>query len=125
MPEEAWAGTVHRTPGSDVTFPAREVPDRRLGEVEIHHADLDAGYDRTMWSEEFAVDLLSHHARRQDEHGPLTLRASDLGRSWSVGGEGGPWIAGTVADLGWWVTGRGDGDGLTSETGSFPDNGSW
>ncbi|WP_248581435.1 maleylpyruvate isomerase family mycothiol-dependent enzyme [Nocardioides sp. InS609-2] len=125
MPEEAWTGTVHRTPGGDVSFPASQVPTKRLGEVEIHHADLGSGYDRTMWSEEFATDIVSNMSRRLDAHGPLTLRASDLGRSWQVGGEGGPWIAGTVADLGWWLTGRGDGDGLTSETGTLPAAGSW
>jgi maleylpyruvate isomerase len=125
MPEEAWQGTVERTPGSDVTFPAAQVPAKRLSEVEIHHADLDAGYDRTMWPEEFATDLLSNVARRLAQRGPLTLRATDLGRSWPVGGDGGPWVAGTLVDLAWWGTGRGEGDGLTSETGTVPTLGSW
>ncbi|WP_426246352.1 maleylpyruvate isomerase family mycothiol-dependent enzyme [Nocardioides sp. LHG3406-4] len=123
MTDEAWAHTVHRTPGGP-TFPASQIPNKRLSEVEIHHADLDAGYDRTMWPVEFATSLLSNLSPRLDGHGPLTLRATDLGRTWSVGGEGGPWIAGPVADLAWWVTGR-DGAGLTSETGTLPAADSW
>ncbi len=125
MPEQGWTGIVRRTPDSDATYPAAEVPSRRLGEVEIHHVDLGAGYDRTMWSREFATDLLTTHSRRLERHGPVTLRASDVGRSWAVGGEGGPWIAGTVVDLAWWITGRGDGGGLTAETGTLPEVGSW
>ncbi len=123
--EQAWQGTVLRTPGSDITFPAVQVPTKRLGEVEIHHADLDAGYDRTMWPVEFATDIVTNVSRRLDHLGPLTLRATDVGQSWDVGGTGGPWVAGTLADLAWWVTGRGDGDGLVSETGTVPTAGSW
>ena len=124
IPPETWEGTVHRTPGGP-TFPAVQVPTKRLTEVEVHHVDLDAGYDRTMWSPEFAASLVGAMSRSLEPHGPLTLRASDLGMSWPVGPDGGPWISGTAADLAWWLTGRGHGEGLTAETGSLPDIGTW
>lgn len=125
VPEQAWHGTVRRAPDSDVSFPAGQLPAKRLAEVEIHHVDLDAGYDRALWSEEFATGLVGTLVAGLEPAAPLTLRSSDSGTSWPVGGEGGPWIAGTSADLGWWLSGRGDGEGLTSETGSLPDAGTW
>ena len=123
--ERAWEGTVRRTPEGEMTYPATALPGKRLTEVEVHHVDLDAGYQRTMWSGDFAAHLVGTLSPGLQEHGPLTLRASDLGTSWPVGPEGGPWISGTAADLAWWLTGRGEGEGLTAETGSLPDTGTW
>ena len=41
LPAPAWDALVARRGD---TFPARQIPPRRLAELEIHHVDLDAGY---------------------------------------------------------------------------------
>lgn len=125
MPDHAWTGSVPRAPGSDIHFVIAEVPSKRLNEVEIHHVDLGAGRHRSAWSDELAARLVADLSGRLAPQGPLTLRASDLGMSWPVGGDGGPWISGTAADLAWWLTGRGTGDDLTAESGSLPPTGQW
>src|SRR6476659_1888893 len=43
-PEDLGGTRIERVPGGDRTFPAGAVPGMRLREVEIHHADLRAGY---------------------------------------------------------------------------------
>ena len=125
MPDAGWLGSVRRTPDHHVSFPATQVPVKRLYEVEIHHVDLDAGYGPSSWSEEFAASLIDDRSARLAVHGPLTLSATDVGRSWTVGAPGGPSISGSVADLAWWLSGRGDGDGLTTETGTLPPTPKW
>ena len=49
----------------------------------------------------------------------FAVRATDLGRLWSVGAEA-PVVEGTAADLGWWLTGRGAGEGLSTDGGRLP-----
>ena len=56
---------IERTPAGR-TFPASAVPGMRLREVEIHHADLDAGDSRTSWPIEFSVLRLKSMARRAE-----------------------------------------------------------
>ncbi len=34
-------------------------------------------------------------------------------------------VSGAAADLGWWLTGRGDGEGLTSDDGVLPRIEEW
>ena len=55
---------------------------------------------------------------------PLRVRPTDVGRTWTFD-EGGPTVSGTAADLAWWLTGRGDGAGLTSDDGELPGIGAW
>ncbi len=53
-------------------------------------------------------------------------RATDLDGTWRYGeGDGGPVITGTASALGWWLTGRGSGEGLTSDTGVLPEMEAW
>lgn len=115
VPDDQGAATVERTPGGR-TFTVGAVPWMRLGEVEIHHADLDAGYDHRRWSVPFACDVLESKRARLDASIGFTAYASDIDRSWTYG-EGGPTVRGAVVDLAWWATGRGDGEGLTSDGG--------
>jgi len=120
-----WDGTVLRLPEGPV-WPAETIPGTRQREVEIHHADLDAAYSRQDWPAAFVADLLD---QLTVDHGAGTsegfsINATDLGRTWSAGA-GEPVVEGTGADLGWWLTGRGSGDGLTSSTGSLPALGAW
>jgi maleylpyruvate isomerase len=114
---------VERVPGGR-TFPASAVPGMRLREVEIHHADLTAGYGYESWSPEFSAHLLDAMLASRGDDGSFRAHASDLGRTWTFG-SGGPTVSGTGAALGWWLTGRGDGAGLTSVGGELPQVGAW
>lgn len=121
VPEDRVGATIERVPGGR-TFTVGDVPSMRLREVEIHHADLAAGYDRSSWSPEFAAHVLDGMLHRASV--PLTARAVDLGREWEYG-EGGPVVSGTAADLAWWLSGRGAGEGVTSDGGALPQIGAW
>lgn len=123
VPEDETDTTIDRVPGGR-TFTAGDVPSMRLREVEIHHADLDAGYDRTAWPVEFAAHVLDAMVTRADADDPFTVRPVDVDRTWTFG-EGGPVVTGAVVDLAWWLTGRGSGEGLTSEGGALPQIGAW
>ena len=57
------------------------------------------------------------------EQVPTTLHAVDVDRTWQ-GGPGAPTVTGTAADLAWWLTGRGSGEGLTSD-GDLPGIEAW
>jgi len=126
LDESQWAGTVARLPGGPF-WSVSTVPGIRRREVEIHHADLDAGYGRRDWPPDFAVELLDavtvNHADSPDS-AVFTARATDTVRSWSVGAEQ-PVVEGTAADLGWWLVGRGTGEGLTTDAGELPRLGPW
>ena len=123
VPDDAADTTIERTPGGRF-FAAGEVPWMRLREVEIHHADLRAGYDRSDWEPVFATRLLDWVVSRNDAEAPFTARATDVDGEWTFG-EGGPVVSGRAADLAWWLTGRGSGEGLTSEGGELPRIGAW
>ncbi len=123
VPQDSADTTIDRVPGGR-TFTAGEVPSMRLREVEIHHADLAAGYDRSDWSPEFAVHLLDSMRTRAGAEQSFTARATDLDQAWEYG-TGGPVVSGRASDLAWWLTGRGSGDGLTSDRGDLPQIGAW
>lgn len=120
VPEDRLGTVVHRTPGSERTFLAGEVATMRWREVEIHHADLAAGPTAADWPADFA-ELLVEQLRVRA--GTATLVASDTGRAWQ-GDPGGPSVTGTAADLGWWLSGRGAGETLTSD-GELPRIEAW
>ena len=124
MHEDDWAARFDRTPGGP-SFAVKNIPLMRVREVEIHHADLGAGYAAADWSEEFRTLLLESMTRR-DHPGPFVASATDLGRTWQYGdGEGGAVVTGDSASLGWWLTGRGSGEGLTCDSGALPRIDSW
>lgn len=103
------------------------IPATRRREVEVHQADLGAGYGPADWPDDFTVDLLelvvADHAASPDTPG-FTVRPTDVVRTWDVGAEH-PVVEGTAADLAWWLLGRGDGEGLACETGELPRLGPW
>ncbi len=116
---------VARAPGTP-TFPAREIATHRLVELEVHHADLGLAYGHRDWDPGFA-DLLLGRVMEDRADGPsMVLRSTDTGQVWRYGVPGqGPTVEGTACDLAWWVLGRGDGTGLTSDADVLPVLGSW
>jgi maleylpyruvate isomerase len=126
LDEAQWGRGVARAPGVP-PWPMMSVPGTRRREVESHHADLDAGYSHHDWPDDFAVELLDvvtvDHANSADSSG-FTVRATDTVRSWTVGAEQ-PVVEGTAADLGWWLAGRGEGEGLSCDAGALPSLGPW
>ncbi len=112
-------GTFDRVTGGPA-LPIAEVPFMRWREVEIHHADLDAGYGPADWPEVFIDYLLPLAAYDRSPEIDVTLRPA--GRPEIAVGAGGPPIAGRAFDLVWWLIGRGRGARLT---GSLPTLGPW
>ncbi len=124
MRHDDWSGRFERTPGGPELALA-SVPLMRVREVEIHHADLDAGHTHADWPADFSGLLLESMTRRHYPT-PFSARPDDLDRTWRYGeGAGGPVVTGTPAALGWWLTGRGSGAGLTSDAGSLPEVEPW
>ena len=124
VPDADWDTVLKRTPDGARTFKASAVPGMRLREVEIHHVDLLTDYTRASWPLAFSVSLVEQLATRADASGPFTAKATDTDLT-VTRGEGGPTVTGTAADLGWWLTGRGGGEGLSSEDGDVPRIGAW
>lgn len=134
MGDGDWAGTFDRTPGQRTTR-VRDVPLMRVREVEIHHADLGCAYAAGDWPPEFCAVLLDSLRTFAHSH-PFTVRPDDLPGTWRYGAEAGagtdpgedavgPVVTGTAAALGWWLTGRGGGEDLTSDTGTLPGTEAW
>jgi maleylpyruvate isomerase len=123
IPDEGWSMRIERTPGSERAFTAHAVPGMRWREVEIHHVDLASSYTHDDWPASFAIHLVQARTTRADVPAML-VRATDVDQSWEFGA-GGPVVTGRVADLGWWLTGRGVGEGLTSDSGELPRMGAW
>lgn len=121
MPAGAWSALARRTPGGE-TFPVAMVPLRRLGELEIHHADLGLGYGMRDWPAEFVDAYFPHVAgawagRAGVPHCLLSPEGTD--RLLPVGpvgaaapGPGVPVVHGPAARLLAWLIGRDDGSGL-------------
>src|SRR3954447_24677861 len=130
VPGELWGARAERTPGGR-TMRADSLPGMRLRELEIHHADLDAGYSRSDWSQAFAILLLNAMAKRLDPPARIEVRPDDVdGRTWILGPNGdgprdGIVVTGPAADLGWWLTGRPAPDTLQCSRGELPPIEGW
>lgn len=118
-----WTRTVELRNG--VTDTAARVPFRRLIEVELHHVDLNIGYELSDLSEEFTgreIEFLAERWSGRPEVPRTTLSATD-GRHWRTGSAGDPavTVTGTAAALLGWLAGRaGKGASLTTEGGPLP-----
>jgi maleylpyruvate isomerase len=119
LPVDAAATTFERTPGGAV-YPAGDIPLMRRLEIEIHHADLALGYGPPDWPADFVADLLPVLAWDRGAEHDLLLRTPD--GDLPVGAGTGPVVAGSAADLTWWLLGRGAGEGLSGE---LPALGPW
>ncbi|MDQ6934523.1 MAG: maleylpyruvate isomerase family mycothiol-dependent enzyme [Actinomycetota bacterium] len=111
--------SLERVPGGPV-LAVEDLPTTRRREVEIHHADLNAGYSASDWPPDFCLELLDVVVLDQAAAGPFRVEATDLGRDWVVGTGEGPTVSGPAAAMGWWLTGRGSGEGLASDSGVLP-----
>lgn len=122
-----WSATVFRTldaPG----FSVGTVPLLRLGELEIHHTDLDVGYGFDQWPTAWAAAYLPNACRglagRAGE--PLGLAATDTGTQVAADSHAARIVEGPVTTLLAWVTGRHDGQGLrVAPHGPLPELGAW
>ena len=123
VPEDRWDRKIDRTRGNR-PFRASSAIGMRLREVEIHHVDLAAAYTRADWPLPFSELLLDAMTKRHPAAQPFRAHATDADRTWAFG-EGGPTVSGTAADLAWWLTGRGVGEGLTSDDGELPGIEAW
>jgi maleylpyruvate isomerase len=121
VPPDRVDTVVERVPGGR-QFPVSAVPGMRLGEVEIHHADLGTGYRPDQWPAGFTLLMLDRMVGRDPAETAFSAQATDVARTWTFG-EGGPVVSGPAWALAWWLTGRGQGDGLTSEGGDLPQIG--
>jgi maleylpyruvate isomerase len=122
-----WNATVARTPG-DAGIPVWWVPLLRLGELEIHHTDLDVGYTFDRWPSEMVRAFLPYAcAELADRAGePLGLRATDSDARVEASASGARIVDGPARSLLAWVTGRHDGADLrVAPDGPLPSLGTW
>lgn len=127
-PEDRWHHTV-RLPGDRVREAGQLLQMRRT-ELEIHHVDLCCGYSPADWPEDWAAELLGQvvdtFAARADSPA-FAMEDPESERRWALGQpEGAPVVGGPVRELLAWLTGRGDGAGLTvTPPGPLPTVGRW
>jgi maleylpyruvate isomerase len=129
MHADDWAGRFERTPGGP-EFALVNVALMRVREVEIHHADLDAGYTAADWPEGFRTLLLDSMTKRPYP-AAFVVRPTDIDGTWEYGEVGArpvgtlPVVTGPSAAACWWLTGRGSGEGLTSDSTELPEVETW
>ncbi len=112
--------TFERTPGGRL-MPANDVAHLRLREVEIHHADLGAGYSASDWPPTTAMAFLHDDAQRYAGPG-FHVVATDEPARWAFGAPGtdAPTVSGPLGALAWWATGRDAAPVVSSTTGTLP-----
>jgi maleylpyruvate isomerase len=117
MPPERWTAEVRTM--LDRPVPGTEVPWMRAKEVWVHGIDLRAGLGfgdlATDYCTALVDDVLGLFAER-DEHLEVTVRATDVDRTW---GTGSTVVTGPVSAVAAWLT-RSDASGLSGEVPSPP-----
>lgn len=118
-----WSRTV--TLRNGVTDSASRIPFRRRIEVELHHVDLNVGYELEDLPDEFTAREIDFLAERFAGHPDVvsTGLADGTGRVRTTGGgaQGGPvGVRGTACELLGWLSGRRDGSALTVDGGTLP-----
>ncbi|MFJ8076049.1 maleylpyruvate isomerase family mycothiol-dependent enzyme [Streptomyces sp. NPDC096176] len=116
-----WQRTVELRNG--VTDRAARVPFRRLVEVELHHVDLDIGYELEDLPKEFTERETAFLAERwsgREDVPPTRVLAGD--GAWRTGGPDGTpvTVSGSPADVLGWLSGRRDGTALECAGGPLP-----
>jgi maleylpyruvate isomerase len=119
LPEEVWNAPVKAMQGW--AHPAWYTVYRRWNEVEVHHADLAAGYGAADWPDSYVrwaapATLADMAALPGGSHGGLAgfrIIATDSGDSADLGWtEGGPEASGSGRALLGWLSGRTGGEGV-------------
>lgn len=115
-----WNAPVQRTPGAD-PIPAYQVPAKRIGELLIHHVDLDLDFTPAHWSDAFTdqsfADALARFEARPD-FPALRLDVEEEDHVYGVKAD--PQDSGVVVVRGpkrallAWLLGRASGDGLVA-----------
>jgi len=124
MPAQAWQRAVRWTTGHEAD--AALIVPMRLGEVLIHHVDLDIGYRPQDWPAAFVSNYLDRAATALRNHPELAVRmeATDTGRVREAD-EMNPHalvVAGPEYALLAWLLRRSDGGQLTREgNGPLPE----
>jgi maleylpyruvate isomerase len=134
MPADRWSYAVRARTGREV--PAALIPWLRLREIEIHHVDLNLGYQPTDWPPAFIARLLPEvvagfdraattnrpagaKPMTTDPSSPpaasFTIETTDTGYRATVGGTPTTTVTGPAAIVLAWLIGRSDGTGLTGE----------
>lgn len=115
-----WGAPVYRTPGA-APFPAYQLPAKRLGEVLIHHVDLDLDFTPAHWSDAFTDQWFADAlARFQDRPDFPALRLDVEEEDHVYGVKAAPEDKGVVVVRGpkrallAWLLGRASGDGLVA-----------
>ncbi|OEJ93882.1 hypothetical protein J116_004750 [Streptomyces thermolilacinus SPC6] len=128
LPPEAWRKEVrmrtgeHRTPAGLILT--------RIRELEVHHADLAAGYTFAHIPEVTARwiidDIVAALHRRTDVH-PLTIKSTDtaLTHTLSPATNEGPTVSGPQAALLAWLSGRATPTSLTATPDNVPPPPTW
>ena len=128
VPGDQWETRVERTPGGRAIRVAA-FPGMRWRELEIHHVDLDAGYDCAQWSLPFAEHLLDAMTKRLTPEQAFEVKPLDSTRTWVLGDGPAeypvPIVTGPAADLAWWLTGRQQPDTLSCSRGERPSIEGW
>lgn len=118
-----WSRVVELRNG--ITDSASRIPFRRWVEIDLHHVDLDCGYELEDLPGEFVGREIDFLAERFTTMGnvPPTVLWSEDGRTWTTGGASGAdgvVVTGPAADLLGWLAGRRDGSALTAKGGPLP-----
>ncbi|MFC7306574.1 maleylpyruvate isomerase family mycothiol-dependent enzyme [Streptomyces monticola] len=117
-----WSRTVELRNG--VTDSASRLPFRRLIEVELHHVDLNIGYELEDLPADFTRREISFLADRFAGHAavPRILITSTDGGQWSTGRTDGEPVSviGPAPALLGWLAGRREGGGLECDGGLLP-----
>ena len=114
-------------------LPVAKVPAMRLREIVLHHVDLDAGYTLADAPDGFVLSELAAGGVRFRHQPSFVVDAGEAGhwlygRSSAAGDEPGPdvpRVSGTPVALLGWLSGRGDGSGLTCSSGFLPQLPVW
>ena len=115
-----WDAPVFRVPGA-APIPAYQVPTKRLGEVLIHHVDLDLDFTPAHWSDAFTdlwfADALDRFQNRPD-FPALRLDVEEEDQVYGVKAapedKGVVVVRGAKRALLAWLLGRASGDGLVA-----------